>query len=329
MMKKLTMREAIREAIREEMLRDESVFVMGEGAYTGGGMWSTLGDMGAEFGPQRIMNAPLSETVIAGSAVGAALAGLRPIAEIMFSDFAFICADEIMQKMGKWRYQHGAQGGMTLPIVVRMTIGGAEFGLGGEHSATPLAYFMHTPCLKVVVPSTAYDAKGLLKTAIRDNNPVMFFEHKVGYRTESEVPEGEYTIPFGVADVKREGSDVTVVAIGMPVQYALKMAEEAEKEGVSVEVIDPRTLVPLDMDAILKSVLKTGRVVLADEDNETCGSMAEIATQIYEKAWGQLKGPIKRVCAKDVPIPVSPPMARAVAPQPEWIAEAIREVMAY
>jgi len=326
-MKELTMREALREALREEMLRDETVFIMGEGTYSGRGMFGVAGDLGQEFGPQRVMNTPLSETVIAGSAVGAAMAGLRPIAEIMFSDFAFICADEIIQKMGKWRYEHGAM--LTLPIVVRMTIGGAAFGMGAEHSATPLAYFMHTPCLKVVVPSTAYDAKGLLKTAIRDNNPVMFFEHKVALNIKGQVPEEEYTIPFGVADVKREGKDVTIVAIGLPVHYALGVADAAAKLGVSIEVIDPRTLVPLDMDTIVKSVKKTGRVVLVDEDNENCGAMAEIATRIYEGAWGQLKGPIKRVCSKDVPIPVSPPLAKAIVTQPEWVGEAVKEVMMY
>ena len=327
-MRELTMREAIREGMREELKRDEKVFLMGEGTYSGGGSFGVAGPLGKEFGPERVMNTPLSETVIAGSAVGAALAGYRPIAEIMFADFMFICADEIIQKMAKWRYAQGAQGGMKLPIVVRASIGGG-FGLGVEHSATPLAYFMHTPGLKIVVPSTAYDGKGLIKTAIRDNNPVMFFEHKKVLNIKGPVPEEEYLVPFGVADVKRAGTDVTVVAIGLMVHYALQAAEGFQKHGVSLEVIDPRTLEPLDMETILKSVKKTGRVVLVDEDTERCGSMAEIGWQISENLFGQLKAPMKRVCAKNVPIPVSPPLEKAVLPQPDWVVKAVQEVLAY
>jgi pyruvate/2-oxoglutarate/acetoin dehydrogenase E1 component len=327
-MKEITMREAIREGLREEMARDDKVFIMGEGVFSNRGTFGVVGDLSQQFGPNRLIDTPLSEAAIAGAAVGAALGGYRPIPEIMFADFLFICMDEVAQKMAKWRYGHGAQGGMKLPIVLRTSIGGG-FGLGIEHSATPLAYFMHTPGLKLVVPSTPYDAKGLIKTAIRDDNPVIYFEHKAALRLSGPVSEEEYTVPFGVADVKREGKDITVVALAMMVHHALRVADELATEGIDLEVIDPRTLEPLDIDTIVASAKKTGRVVLVDEDTERCGSMAEIATQIMERAFGDLKGPIKRVCAANVPIPVSPPLEKAVLPQPEWIVKAARDVMAY
>jgi pyruvate dehydrogenase E1 component beta subunit len=289
-----------------------------------------MGTLWQEFGDQRVIDTPLSETVMAGSCVGAAMAGYRPVLEIMFSDFCFVCMDEIVQKMGKWRYEHGAQGEMKLPIVVMTPIGGG-IGAGAEHSGTPIAYFMHSPGLKIAVPSTPYDAKGLIKTAIRDNNPVMFFQHKMfvyNHRHTQEIPDEEYLIPFGVADVKQEGSDVTIVAVGLMVAYALGVAQEMAKAGINVEVIDPRSLEPLDVDTIIASVRKTGRVIIADEGMTRCGVAAEIGMQIMEQASDALLAPIHRVAAANVPVPASPPLEKAVLPQPEWIAAAVQEILA-
>ncbi len=325
----MTYAEAIRAGLREEMRRDERVYILGQDVRNKSKISLVMGDLWQEFGDERVIDTPLSETVMAGSCVGAAIAGFRPIVEIMFADFCFVCMDEIVQKMGKWRYEHGSLEDMRLPIVVMAPYGG-YFGGGAEHSGTPLAYFMHSPGLKIAVPSTPYDAKGLIKTAIRDDNPVMFFEHKMLIYNPSlkeEVPDEEYLIPFGVADVKREGKDVTVVAIGLMVHYALQVAEEFAKEGISVEVIDPRTLEPLDIGTILASVRKTGRVVLVDEGMLRCGVPAEIGMQIQEQAFDALKAPIRRVGAANVPIPASRPLENAVLPQPEWIAQAIREVL--
>jgi pyruvate/2-oxoglutarate/acetoin dehydrogenase E1 component len=324
-MREVTMGEAISEALHEEMRRDERVYVAGQFAYLGGNGQVT--SLGREFGPERAVNAPLSETAIAGHAVGAALGGLRPVINLHYADFAFICMDEIVQRMGKWRYMHGAQGGMKLPIVVRMNIGGYTGG-SSDLSGTPLAYFLHSPGLKMAVPSTPYEAKGLLKTAIRDDNPVIFFEHKSLIGVAGPVPQEEYTLPLGVADLKREGGDVTVVAIGFMVPIALQAAEELAKEGISLEVIDPRTLEPLDIDAIVRSVQKTGRLVVVDEDMERAGSAAEIAMQIMERAFDALRAPIRRVCAGNVPVPGSPPLKAEVLPQPEDVVLAARAVMA-
>jgi pyruvate dehydrogenase E1 component beta subunit len=322
--------DALRAGLREEMQRDERVYILGQDVRNTSNASAVMGDLWNEFGDKRVLDTPLSETVMAGSCVGSALAGFRPVLEIMFSDFCFVCMDEIVQKMGKWRYEHGAQADMNLPIVVMTPIGGG-IGAGAEHSGTPIAYFMHSPGLKIAVPSTPYDAKGLIKTAIRDNNPVMFFQHKMfvyNHRLTEEIPDEEYLIPFGVADVKREGTDVTIVAVGLMVAYALGVAEEFAKAGISVEVVDPRTLEPLDIDTIVASVQKTGRVIVADEGMERCGVAAEIGMQIMEQASDALKAPIRRVAAANFPIPASPPLEKAVLPQPEWIAAAVQEVMA-
>jgi pyruvate/2-oxoglutarate/acetoin dehydrogenase E1 component len=322
--------DALRAGLREEMKRDEKVYILGQDVRNTSNASAVMGSLWEEFGDLRVIDTPLSETAMAGSCVGAALAGYRPVLEIMFSDFCFVCMDEIVQKMGKWRYEHGAQGGMILPIVVMTPIGGG-IGAGAEHSGTPIAYFMHSPGLKIAVPSTPYDAKGLIKTAVRDNNPVMFFQHKMfvyNHRHTEEIPEEEYLIPFGVADIKREGSDVTIVAVGLMVTYALGVAEEMSKVGINIEVIDPRTLEPLDMDTIIKSVQKTGRVIIADEGMTRCGVAAEIGMQIMEQARDALKAPIKRVAAANRPVPASPPLEKAVLPQPEWIAAAVQEIFA-
>jgi len=319
-MRQIMMMQAFNEALREEMRRDEAVFVLGEGVQ--GGAFLVTGGLVQEFGTDRVMDTPLSETAIAGAAVGAAMAGYRPFADLQFADFIFICGDEIFNKAAKWRFIHG--GKMKLPLVFFAAIGGYG-GFGSEHSQCPESIVMHTPGLKLVLPSTPYDGKGLLKTAIRDDNPVVFFSHKLLLAAMGDVPEEEYTIPFGVADVKKEGKDVTVVATSYQVHVALQVANELEGR-FSVEVIDPRTLEPLDIDTIVKSVEKTGRVVIVDEDTKRCGITAEIATQIMESAFNSLRAPIQRVAAANYPIPAGF-LEQYVLPQAKDIVTAIETVM--
>jgi len=318
-MREIRFNEAIKEAITEEMKRDETVFFIGESVQAGTFGIST--GLVHEFGPERIMDTPLDETAIAGAGVGAAMAGYRPIAEFMFSDFMFIAADEILLKAAKWRFMNG--GKVTIPLVFLASIGGYSH-LGAEHSQCPESIIMHTPGLKLVLPSTPYDAKGLMKTAIRDNNPVVYFFHKRLLGAKGEVPEEDYTIPFGVADIKREGTDVTVVATSYMVKLVLDAASELEGK-ISVEVIDPRTLEPLDIDTILKSVNKTGRVVIVNEDTSRCGVAAEIGMQIMEKAFDSLDAPVQRVAAKNMPI-AGAFMEQYVLPQPKDIVAAIEAV---
>jgi pyruvate/2-oxoglutarate/acetoin dehydrogenase E1 component len=327
-MRKISMREALKEAMREELLRDPTVHIWGENIEGIGGGFAICSNLSDEFG-ERVKDTPLAETVIAGSAVGAAFTGLRPIIEIMFADFAFVCGDEIFHKMAQSRYVYGGQDDFCLPIVVRMKTGG-YVSIANEHSKTPLAHFMHTPGLKIVFPTTPYDAKGLLKTAVRDDNPVMFFEHILHYGAKGEVPEEEYLIPFGEAKIRREGDDVTVVAIGYMVDLALKAADEMAKDGVSLEVIDPRTLEPLDMDAIMQSIEKTGRVVFVDEDITRCGTSAELMVQVFENLTEARKAPVPmaRVGAANVPIPYSPPLEKAVLPSVEKIVATVQKVLA-
>ena len=321
-MREIKFAQAINEALDEEMARDETVYVIGEDV-AGGKMFGTSGGLIQKYGKERIRDAPISETAIAGSCVGAAIAGLRPIADLMFADFFFICMDEIALKAAKWRFTHG--GIQTLPIVFRMPMGGYSH-VGAEHSHSPLAPIMHTPGLKIVIPSTPYDAKGLLKTAIRDDNPVCYFEHKRLYGTTGSVPEEEYTIPFGVADVKKEGKDATLVATGLMVSWSLEVADDMENRGISVEVIDPRTLEPLDIDTILTSVRKTGRVVIIDEDTKRCSISCEIAMQIMENSFDALDAPIQRVGAANMPIPGG--LAEdLVLPQKKDIVAAIEAVV--
>jgi len=319
MMKEIRYIQAINEALAEELERDETVFIIGEDVQAGTFMATT--GLVQRFGPERVMDTPLSETVIAGTALGAATAGYRPVADFMFSDFMFVAANEIINNTAKWHFIHG--GKVNVPLVFLATIGGGV-RLGPEHSQSPESVFMHTPGLKVVVPSTPYDAKGLLKTAIRDNNPVIYFYHKRLLGLPGEVPEEEYTIPLGVADIKREGKDVTVVATARMVQFSLEVAKELEGR-ISVEVVDPRTLEPLDIDTIVESVKKTGRVVIADEDTLRCGVSAEIGMQIMEKAFDSLDAPIQRVGAANLPI-AGAYLEQYVLPQPKDIAAAIEAV---
>jgi len=312
---------AINEALAEEMAKDETVFVIGEDVQAGTFMTTT--GLVQKFGPDRVMDTPLSETAVAGACVGAAMAGYRPIADFMFADFMWCCADEVFLKAAKWRFIHG--GKVNLPLVFLAAVGGGA-RTGPEHSQCPESVVLHNPGLKLALPSTPYDAKGLLKTAIRDNNPVVFFYHKQLLGARGEVPEEEYTIPLGVADIKREGKDVTVVATSLMAQLALNVASELEGR-VSVEVIDPRTLEPLDIDTIVNSVKKTGRVVIVDEDTKRCGVGAEIGMQIMENVFDSLDAPIQRVAAANLPI-AGGYMEQYVLPQPKDIVAAIEAVMA-
>ncbi len=320
-MRTLTMAQAMNAALRDEMQRDSSVYVLGLGLYPSAGDAATTG-LVDEFGPERVRSAPMAETAIAGSAVGAALVGMRPVVELHLADFAFNALDEILSKAGKWRYTHGANDGMKVPVVFLQGIGG-YVSAGSEHSQSPVALYWHSPGLKIAMPSTPADAKGLLKTAVRDDNPVLFFTHKLLTGRTGPVPDGEYLIPFGIARIHREGTDVTVVATSYMVTLALEAADNLQNSGLSVEVIDPRTLEPLDIEAIVESVHKTGRLVVVDEDTKRCGVGAEIGAQVMEQAFSALQAPVGRVANPDLPIPYSPSLEKAVLPSVEAITDAI------
>jgi pyruvate/2-oxoglutarate/acetoin dehydrogenase E1 component len=324
-MRSLTCREALREALREEMRRDSSVFLLGEdiGRCWGGAFKVTEG-LAEEFGDERVRDTPISESAIIGAAVGAAITGTRPVAEIMFGDLTALAMDQIANQAAKVHYMFGGQ--TACPLVIRTPFG-AGVNIASHHSQSLEAWFMHVPGLYVAVPSTAYDAKGLLKTAIRGNNPVLFCEHKLLYPIEGEAPEEEYTIPFGRADIKREGADATVVATLYMVHVALRAAQTLEREGISVEVVDPRTLTPLDRQAIMRSAKKTGRVVIASEDCKTAGVSAEIAASVAEEAMDYLDAPIKRLAEPDTPIPFSPSLEQYVIPNEKAIVKAVKEVL--
>lgn len=324
-MRKITYREALREALREEMRKDPAVFLLGEdiGRYWGGAFKVTDG-LAEEFGDERVRDTPISESAIVGVAVGAAITGMRPVAEIMFGDLVALAMDQIANQAAKLRYMFGGQA--KVPLVIRTPFG-AGVNIAAHHSQSLEAWFMHVPGLYVAVPSTPYDAKGLLKSAIRGNNPVLFCEHKLLYPIEGEVPEEEYAIPFGVADIKKEGEDVTVVATLYMVHKALKAAKELEAEGISAEVFDPRTLTPLDKEAIIASVKKTGRLVVVSEDCKTAGVSAEIAAVVAEEAIDYLDAPIKRVAEPDTPIPFSPPLEQYVIPDEKAIIKAVKEIV--
>lgn len=324
-MRKIAYREALREALREEMLRDKRVFLLGEdiGRYWGGAFKVTKG-LAEEFGDERVRDTPISESAIIGVAIGAAITGMRPVAEIMFGDLTTLAMDQIANQAAKLRYMFGGQ--TSVPLVIRTPFGGGV-NIAAHHSQCLEAWFMHVPGLYVAVPSTPYDAKGLLKTAIRGENPVIFCEHKLLYPVEGEVPEEDYTVPFGTAAVRREGTDVTIVATLYMVHKALEAAEKLENEGVSVEVVDPRTLVPLDKEAIIRSVKKTGRLVVVSEDCKTAGVTAEISAVVAEEALDYLDAPIKRVAAADTPIPFSPPLENFVIPNENRIIKAVKEIV--
>jgi pyruvate/2-oxoglutarate/acetoin dehydrogenase E1 component len=324
-MRRISFRDALNEALLEEMQRDKTVFLLGEdiGRYWEGAFKVTKG-LAKKFGDERVRDTPISESAIIGTAVGAAITGMRPVAEIMFGDLTALAMDQIANQAAKIHYMFGGQ--VAVPLVVRTPFGGGV-NIAAHHSQSLEAWFMHVPGLLVAAPSTPYDGKGLLKTAMRGENPVMFCEHKLLYPVEGEVPEEEYTVPFGVAEIKREGIDVTVVATMFMVHKALEAAKTLEMEGLSVEVVDLRTLVPLDKEAIKASVRKTGHLVVVSEDCKTAGVTAEIAAVVAEEALDYLDAPIKRVAEPDTPIPFSPPLEKYVIPDEESIVKAIREIV--
>ena len=334
-MPRMSIAEALRQAIREEMERDPRVFCIGEdigveGGF-GGAFTVTLG-LSEEFGHDRIMDTPISEIGIAGVAIGAAMAGLRPIADVQYGDFLFCMMDQLVNQAAKMTYMSG--GTVCVPMVMRAPVGSTR--RGSQHAQSLEAFFTHVPGLKVVAPSTAYDAKGLLKSAVRDPNPVLIFEHKLLYgskgpRSEKgalspigEVPEEEYLVPIGEGIVRREGTDVTIVGKLLTMYRALEAAEQLEAEGISAEVIDPRTLVPLDKELILESVRKTGRLVIVEEDNLTGGWAADIAAIVAEEAFFYLDAPIKRVSAPDTPAPFAPVMDEFYVPSVARVVQAVK-----
>lgn len=327
-MKELFYVDAINEAINEEMERDEKVFIIGEDiaiGYGGGGVFGATRDLIKKFGKERVIDAPLSESAIAGSAIGAALVGYRPIVELMFADFLTIASEQIVNNAAKMRWSLG--GNVDVPIVYRTPFGGGV-GAGMHHSQCFEAWFAGVPGLKVIAPSTPADAKGLLKAAVRDNDPVLFLEHKFLYkRLKGPIPEDDQIIPIGKGDIKKEGTDVTIIAYGAMVQQALEASNMLEKEGVSAEVLDPRTILPLDEEIILKSVEKTGKVVIVHEAPVTGGFGGEIAALLADKGLDFLEAPVKRVGAHFCPVPSSPEMEKFYLPNASKIVTAIREIL--
>lgn len=325
-MRELTYAQAINEALLQNMERDERVFLMGEDIGKYGGIFQVTAGLLDRFGPQRVMDTPISEAGFVGAAVGAAMTGMRPVVEIMFIDFTTVCMDMIVNQMAKIHYMFGGRG--KVPMVLRTNIGAGR-GAAAQHSQSFHAFFVHIPGLMVVTPSSPYDAKGLLTTAIQDDNPVIFVEHKKLYATKGPVPEEFYTIPFGRAELKRKGRHITVVATHEMVNRTLRVAEELARQGVELEVIDPRTLRPLDQETILDSVKKTGRLIVADEGPVTCGIHAEIAALVAEQAVEYLQAPILRVGSPDTPVPFSPPLEQIYIPDEEDIRDAVERLRAY
>lgn len=324
-LREITYAEAIREAMSQRMRADEDVFIMGEDIGIYGGAFGVTNGMLEEFGPERVRITPISEAAISGCAVGAAMMGMRPILEIQFSDFVVIAMDNIVNQAAKMRYMFG--GKTKVPAVVRLP-SGSGLGFAAQHSQSLEAWMTHIPGLIVVQPSNPYDAKGLMISAIKNDNPVLFFEHKLLYNEKGEVPEEEFEVPIGVADVKREGTDITVVATGIMVNRSLEAAEQLEKEGISVEVIDPRTLVPLDEKTIIESVKKTNRALVVYEAVQRGGYGAEIASMIGEsEAFDYLDAPVSRLGGVATPIPYNPKLERAVVPQVEDIIAKVKTIM--
>lgn len=317
--RELTLGEAVREALAEEMRRDSRVFVLGEDVAEAGTAFKVLSGLVDEFGVERVLDTPISEAGFTGIAVGAAMTGLRPVVDIMFGDFIGLTMDQMANQAAKVHYMSG--GKWKVPMVMRATLGATRRS-AAQHSQSLHAWFCHVPGLKVVLPSTPYDAKGLLKSAIRDDNPVVFFEDKMMFRFKGPVPAGEYTIPLGVADIKREGSDITLVATSSMVHVALGAAKMLEEYDISAEVIDPRTLWPLDEKTLIDSAKKTSRVIVIDEGYGRYGATAEIASVIAEGAFFDLEAPVKRLGAMHVPIPFSPPLEDATVPTEKAVFEA-------
>jgi 2-oxoisovalerate dehydrogenase E1 component beta subunit len=324
-MPEMTYLEAIKHGMREEMQRDERVYILGEDVGVYGGAFKVTAGLLDEFGPLRVIDTPLSESAIVGAAVGSALVGQRPIAEMQFMDFVVCGFDQIVNMAAKLHYRNG----MSVPIVIRGPSGGGVHG-GPFHSQNPEAWFVHCPGLKVVAPSSPRDAYGLIKSAIRDDDPVLYFEHKYLYRRlKDELPGDDFTVPIGKASLVREGTDMTIYTYGWMVEQSVSAAETLAPEGISVEVLDLRTLLPLDIDAILRSIEKTSKALIVHEDTRTLGVGAEVAAILAEEAFDMLDGPIVRVTAPDTPVPFSPPLEKAFLPDTDKILAAARELAAY
>ncbi len=323
-MARITMRQAITDALREEMLRDENVFIMGEEIGVWGGTYAVTRGFYDEFGPRRVRDTPISEMVIGGAAVGAAMNGLRPVAEFMTINFAFVAFDAIINHAAKLCYMFGGQ--MKIPLVFRAPGGGGR-QLGATHSHTPDVIFAHFPGLKVVSPATPYDAKGLLKAAIRSDDPVLFIEHATLYQLRGEVPEEEYLLPIGKADVKREGSDVTLIGYAQGLQVAMEAAADLAKEGIEAEVVDLRTLRPLDMGPAIASFQKTFKAVVVEEGHRSYGIGAEVVARLQEEAFDYMDAPIKRVAQQEVPLPYSRELEQSALINKQRVIDAVKEIL--
>ena len=323
-MAEIMYRDALRQALFEEMEKDPTVFIMGEGIGERGGSYKVTEGLLAEFGPGRVMDTPLSEPTFTGAGVGAALAGTRPIVEILFVDFTTLIMDQLINQAAKYEFMSGGQG--KVPLVLR-TQGGAGNGLAGQHSQSLEAIFYHIPGLKLVMPSAPYDAKGLLKAAIRDDDPVIFLEHKLLYMTKGEVPEEDYIVPLGQADVKRSGDDITLITYSYMTLKCLEAAEALQKEGISLEVVDLRTLTPLDKETILQSVEKTGRAIVVHEAVKRGGVGGDIAAMIMEEAYDDLDAPVMRIAGKNTTIPYNLELEKVCIPTVEDIVEGVLELV--
>lgn len=319
----ITLKAAVLEALFEEMHRDATVFLMGEDVGAAGGVFKQTDGLFETFGPQRVIDTPISEAAIFGMAVGAAMTGMKPVVEVMFCDFMTLIMDQLVNQAAKVHYMTG--GGFSVPLTLMSTMG-VGGSLGPQHSQSLHAWVTHIPGIKVVMPSTPYDAKGLLKSAIRDDNPVVFFIDRMIYNLKGEVPEGEYELPLGQSDIKRDGHDVTIIAVSRMVHVALQAAVALEERGISAEVVDPGTLVPLDVDALVKSVKKTSRVLILDIGYQRFGVTGEIAAVIGEKAFDYLDAPVLRLAAPDVPIPFSRSLEPLVVPSEQQIVAKVEEM---
>ena len=322
--RELTLGQAVNEAFREEMRRDPTVFVIGEDVAEAGTPFKVLAGLVDEFGTERVVDSPISEPGITGLGLGAAMTGMRPVVDIMFGDFLTLVMDQIVNQAAKIHYMSG--GSLKAPITVRTTLGATRRS-AAQHSQSLHAWVAHVPGLKVALPATPYDAKGLYKSAIRDDNPTILFEDKMMFTQKGPVPEEEYLIPFGVADVKREGEDVTLIATSSMVYVALDAAELLEAHGVSAEVVDPRTLVPLDRETLVASAQKTGRVIVVDEGHQSYGASAELAAAVAEGAFWHLDAPVRRLGAMDVPVPFSPPLEDETVPTPARVVETALDLL--
>ncbi len=324
MSKPITMREAISQAIWEEMERDEKVFIMGEEVGVWGGTYAVTKGFYDHFGPKRVRDTPIAEAAIVGGGIGAAMVGLRPIAELMTINFAFVAMDHIVNEAAKMRYMFGGQ--MSVPLVIR-AVGGGGRQLGATHSQTPDAIFAHFPGLKVVAPGTPYDAKGLLKSAIRSDDPVMFIEHATLYQRRGEVPDEDFTVPIGKSKIQRPGRDVTIVTYSKMLEISTKAADQLAKEGIEAEIVDLRTLRPLDMEPVLESFRRTNRAVIVEEGWRSYGVGSEISARIYEEAFDYVDAPIKRVAQTEVPLPYNRALEQSALPNIDDVIQAVKEVL--